>query len=290
MPDAQSPSSKPSILLQLDTDPQPSVFDAVVALDSGVDHLLRHGSARPETVRDLVYGLLFTRGGGDLRRSAVFVGGSDVEAGEAVLAAVLAACFGAFRVSVALDSNGANTTAAAAVRAIERSLGGPIDAAPTPVRATVLGAGPVGRRVARLLARRGAQVRVGTPDPDQVVEGVEMFPLEGDWRATMSGSDVLVAAGPAGVEILPAIGRDRFPDLRVAVDLNAVPPHGIGETKPTDADKDRGGVRVWGALAVGGLKMKVHKALIRALFDAEPTVFDLEQVFEVARRLDDPAP
>ena len=69
--------AKPSILIQLDTDPQPSVFDGVVAVDSGVDHLFRHGGIRPEAVRDLVYGALFTRGGVDLRRSAIFIGGLE---------------------------------------------------------------------------------------------------------------------------------------------------------------------------------------------------------------------
>ena len=38
------------ILLQLDTDPQPSTFDAVVAVDAGADVLLRHGGV---TVEDL---------------------------------------------------------------------------------------------------------------------------------------------------------------------------------------------------------------------------------------------
>ena len=282
----QTKPTKPSILVQLDTDPQPSVFDGVVAVDAGVHHLFRHGVARPETVRDLVYGLLFTRGVDDLRRSAVFIGGSDVDAGEAVLAAVLASFFGPFRVSVALDSKGANTTAAAAVLAIERSLGNPLNASPQPIHATVIGAGPVGRRVARLLARRGAQIRIATPDPDQVVEGVEMVRVKAGWEATLAESEVLVAAGPPGVEVLPGVGHDQFPNLKVAVDLNAVPPHGLGETKPTDADKDRDGVRTWGALGVGALKMKIHKALIRAMFSAEPTVFDLDQVFEVASRLD----
>ena len=76
------PSTKPTILVQLDTDPQPSVFDAVVAVDAGVDHLFRHAGVSPENVRDLVYGLLLhPRGRSDLRRSAVFVGGSDVSAG-----------------------------------------------------------------------------------------------------------------------------------------------------------------------------------------------------------------
>ena len=290
MPDAADPMKppKPRILLQLDTDPHPSVFDAVVAVDAGVDHLLRHGGVRPEAVRDLVHGLLFTRGGDDLRRSAVWVGGSDVPAAEAILAAVLAAGFGPFRVSAVLDPNGANTTAAATARAIERSLGGPSETNPTPTRAVVLGAGPVGRRVARLLARRGAHVRVGTPDPDQAVEGIEMFLLEGDWPEAFAEVDVIVAAGPAGVEILPGVGRDRFPHLKVAVDLNAVPPHGLGGIKPADADADRDGVRAWGALGVGGLKMKIHKAVVRALFDGPPTAFDLEQVDEVARRLDAP--
>src|SRR5438309_11379307 len=90
-------STKPSILIQLDTDPQPSVFDAVVAVDAGVDHLLRHGGVTPEKVRDLVYGALFTRGPDDLKRTAVFVGGSDVAAGEAVLEAVKATFFAGFR-------------------------------------------------------------------------------------------------------------------------------------------------------------------------------------------------
>ena len=78
---------KPTVLIQLDTDPQPSVFDAVVALDAGAEHLLRHGGVAPGAVRDLVYGALFTRGGDDLRRTAVFVGGSDVAAAEAVFRA-----------------------------------------------------------------------------------------------------------------------------------------------------------------------------------------------------------
>ena len=71
------------ILLCLDTDPQPSVFDAVVAVDAGVDQLFRHGSVTADAVRDLVYGAMFTRGPADLKNTAVFIGGSDVAAGEA---------------------------------------------------------------------------------------------------------------------------------------------------------------------------------------------------------------
>src|SRR5215213_2224431 len=143
---------KPTILLCLDTDPQPSVFDGVVAVDAGVDHLFRHAGITPDGVRDLVYGTIFTRGPADLKNTAIFIGGSDVEAGEHVLAAVRAVFFGPMRVSLMLDSNGANTTAAAAVLTAGKHV------RLSDATACVLGAtGPVGRRLVQLLARTGCK-------------------------------------------------------------------------------------------------------------------------------------
>src|SRR3954452_1180118 len=134
---------KPTILLQFDTDPRPSVFDRVVAVDAGAAHVFSYGGVAPEHVRDLVHGCIFTRGSKDLRHTAIFVGGSDVAAGEKVLAEArkhLLPQYG-LSVSLMLDSNGANTTAAAAVRAAARHL----NLAHT--RALVLGGtGPVGQR------------------------------------------------------------------------------------------------------------------------------------------------
>jgi hypothetical protein len=51
------------ILLQLDCDPFPSVFDVVTAYDAGVDVVLQYGNVTKDNVRDLVYGVMFTRGG-----------------------------------------------------------------------------------------------------------------------------------------------------------------------------------------------------------------------------------
>src|SRR5829696_7552985 len=147
-------ADKQSILVQLDTDALPSVFDRVVAVDSGAQHIFSYGGVTPANATPLVHGCIFTRGPKDLHRTAIFVGGSDVAAGEAVLAAARAAMIPQYglQVSVMLDSNGANTTAAAAVRAAARQL----NLANMP--ALVLGGtGPVGQRVARLLARAGAQ-------------------------------------------------------------------------------------------------------------------------------------
>ena len=109
--------SKAKILIQLDGDAQASVFDAVVAVDSGVDQLLRHDGVTPEGVRELVHGAMFTRGPKHLHHTAIFIGGSNVAAGEALLEAVVACFFGPMRVSVMMDASGANTTAAAAVLA-----------------------------------------------------------------------------------------------------------------------------------------------------------------------------
>src|SRR5208283_2649706 len=152
-------SEKRKILIQLDSDAHPSVFDRVVAIDAGVEELFSYGNVRPEQVQGLVHGAIFTRGSADLKHTAIFVGGSDVAAGEKLLAEVRKHMLPKFglRVSVLLDANGANTTAAAAVLLAARH----VDLATA--RALVLGGtGPVGQRVALLLAGQGAEVRVGS--------------------------------------------------------------------------------------------------------------------------------
>src|SRR5436305_13525673 len=106
---------KRKILIQLDSDPQPSVFDRVVAVDAGADEVFSYGGVRPEQVRDLIYGTIFTRGPKDLKRTALFIGGTDVAAGERLLEEARRHMLPQFglRVSVLLDANGAHTTAGA---------------------------------------------------------------------------------------------------------------------------------------------------------------------------------
>jgi hypothetical protein len=292
------PGEKPTILVQLDTDPQPSVFDGVVAVDAGVAHLFRHGQVRPESVRDLVYGALFTRGPADLQRTALFVGGSDVAVGEAVLVAVEKTFFAGFRVSVLFDANGCNTTAAAAVLAVLRAVeSGGGSFAGTPV--AVLGAtGPVGQRVARLLARMGGDVAVGsrqferaraTAQAIATVTGSAITPFAtadaAALRAGLAGKAVVVSAGATGATLLPAEVRRGLATLKVAVDLNAVPPPGIEGVDATDKGTEREGVRCWGALGIGGTKMKIHKKAIQELFAANDRILDAEQVLEIGRGL-----
>jgi hypothetical protein len=288
-------SMKPKILIQLDTDPQPSVFDAVVAVDAGADHLLRHGGVTTENVRDLVYGALFTRGPADLAATAIFIGGSNVAAGEAILAEVKKTFFGPFRVSVLFDANGANTTAAAAVLAALRGMGGSLEGVSVAVLAAT---GPVGHRAARLLARLGATVAVGSRRLDrasqlaeslQKTTGRDFLPFAAggpdDLSKALPGASVIISAGAAGVSILPASVWKGLPDLKVLIDLNAVPPLGIEGIEAGDKGTERGGVRGWGALGIGGTKMKIHKKAIQELFTSNDKVFDAEEVLELGRSL-----
>ncbi len=282
------------VLLQLDTDPHPSSFDSIVAVDAGVDVLLRYGSVTPGTVTPIVHGAIFTRGPADLKNTAIFIGGSDVAVGEAVRDAVKAAFFGPLRVSVLLDSNGANTTASAAVIRVGEHV------RLADARCVVLAAtGPVGRRVALLFALEGAEVVVTSRRLDRaeavwkgVVERVPnaqgrpvQVATDQELAQALEGASVVVASGAAGVRLLPEplwVGRE---GLKVVVDLNAVPPAGIEGVEPGDKGSEKHGVLCYGAVGVGSLKMKIHRAAIEQLFQANDQVLDAVEVYELGKRL-----
>jgi methylenetetrahydrofolate/methylenetetrahydromethanopterin dehydrogenase (NADP+) len=287
---------KSTILLQLDTDPLPSVFDRVVAVDAGAQHVFSYGGVTAQNVMPLVHGCIFTRGSKELNRTAIFVGGSDVAAGEAVLAEVrkhLIPQYG-LSVSVMLDSNGANTTAAAAVRAAGRHLD--LGSA----QSLVLGAtGPVGQRVVRLLAKNGGHVRVGSRQKDKAeaickavhahlpnakLEAIGVS-SSADGPIALEGRTLVVAAGATGVVLLPKKLRDSCKTLKVAIDLNGVPPAGIEGVELNDKGAERGGVACYGALGIGGTKMKIHKAAIAKLFATNNAMFDVEEIYNLALQL-----
>jgi len=103
------------ILVQLDTDLHPSPFDAIAAYDADVDLVLGFGQITPDNLADVVQGALFPRGPDGLKNTAFWVGGSKVRDGEAVFKAARKLFFDPFQPSIMLDSDGSNTTAAAAV-------------------------------------------------------------------------------------------------------------------------------------------------------------------------------
>lgn len=282
-----------TILIQLDSDPLPSVFDRIVAIDAGVDEVFSYGGVRPEQVRDLVHGAIFTRGPQDLNHTALFLGGSDVGVGERLLEEVrrhLLPQFG-LQVSVMLDANGANTTAAAAVWAAAQHLD-----LSTTTAAVLAATGPVGQRVVRLLARQGARVHVGSRqqtraanvcaaircrDPQAQLEPFGTSTAD-DLTQALAGCALVISAGAAGTRLLPRAVRANCPDLCVAIDLNAVPPVGIEGVEVTDKAVARDGILVYGAIGVGGIKMKLHKAALARLFTANNLVLDAEEIYALA--------
>jgi hypothetical protein len=282
------------LLLHLDTSDQPSVFDRIVAYDGGADEVLSYGGVSVDSVRDLVYGAMFTRGPKDLHNTAIFIGGSVMRAGEQLLAAVEKTFFGPLRVSVMLDSNGSNTTAVAAVAKLMETVGDVKGR-----RAVIVaGTGPVGTRAAGLLARAGARVAITSRHAEEarrIAEQIEsrfggrveavVVPGPSQVASALGDADILLNTGPAGVQLVPRDAWSNLPKLRVVADLNAVPPLGIEGVEATDSGADRNGVKVFGALGVGNFKMKVHKRCIARLFERNDLVLDAESIGDIASEL-----
>ena len=282
------------LLLQLDTSlHHPSVFDRVVAFDAGADEVMSYGGVTVDTVRDLVHGAIFTRGPKHLHSTAIFIGGTDMAQGERLLGAVKKAFFGPLRVSVMLDSNGSNTTAVAAVVKM-RHAAGSLEGRSVVVTA---GSGPVGLRAAGLLSKGGARVAVTSRRSADgslaekirqrfggSIREVTMADSSGASQA-LEGAEMLLNAGPAGVCLIPRgawVGRS---GLRVAGDVNAVPPLGVEGIEVTDDGVERDGVTTFGALGIGNLKMKIHKACIARLFERNDIVLDAESIAELAENV-----
>jgi methylenetetrahydrofolate/methylenetetrahydromethanopterin dehydrogenase (NADP+) len=283
------------VLLQLDTDPHPSPFDAIVAQDAGVDVLLSHGSVAPEEVRDLVQGAFFTRAPGD-SSLAVWVGGSEVGAGEKILDEVQATYFGPFRVSAMLDSDGCNTTAATAIAMIakDRDLNGQ--------RAVILGVGPVGLRSAVLLEQEGCEVLAASIPGDVLgtdsyrrprgLAAAEELGLDvrepadrAEMEAALENANIVLAAGLARVEVLRNEAWSTNPTIEVLADYNAAEPLGIEGIEAGDDLAEREGKLVLGALGIGGKKMKTHKACVGRLFERSDLVLNADGVYAVAKEI-----
>lgn len=283
-----------TILIQFDTDPLPSTFDRVVAVDAGVDELFSYGNTSPENVTGLVHGAMFTRGPKQLQNTAIFIGGSNVHDGEELLETVTDTFFGPVSVSVMMDSNGSNTTAAAAVL----SAGQHLEFANAST-AILGGTGPVGQRAAELLAARGATVKLYSRSqsraesacraiqdklPDASLAPCELKSSE-ELAAELEGTSLLIAAGAAGVQFLEESHLQQIMSLKVAVDLNAVPPTGLGGVEVMDKAAEKLDCFCYGAIGVGGLKMKIHKAAIAKLFESNDQVLGTEEIYGIGETL-----
>jgi hypothetical protein len=300
------------ILIQLDSDKFASTFDCIVAHDAGADIVQSYGGVTPPDVRSLILSAFFTRGVPELQTLAVWIGGSDVDVGERLLAESRRTFFGPFQISLMLDSNGCNTTASTAIAKLARQ------AELRGMAALVIGPGPVGRRAAVLLAGEGCHVQLTSIPADLL--GPRFDPdlarrtLEGGRKAAeafrcgpavVAGGSInvvgvadfaglkrlldrvaiVVAAGPAGLRMLPRDSWMAQANVKWLLDFNLTEPLGIESIHPGDDFAEYEGKRALGALAIGNPKMRVHKACIAKLFERNDLVLDAEGVYSIAKEL-----
>jgi hypothetical protein len=289
------------ILFQFDTEEHPSSFDSVVAVDAGVDQLFRYHSVGASSVTGLVHGAIFTRSASDLHNTAIFIGGSNTGDAEDLMAACQRSFLGDLRTSIMMDANGCNTTASAAVVVAGRH----VKLAGSRV-AVLAGTGPVGRRVAALLAVEGASVTLTSRSlqrarnvADEINSSLQSERVAGDELANdddadriAAGADVLIGCGASGIELIDAKSIGKLRNLKVAIDLNAVPPAGIAGVHVTDKAKPMShgtlayGTIAYGAIGIGGLKMKTHRRAIQSLFESNDKVLDAAEIYQIAKTID----
>jgi hypothetical protein len=290
------------LLLQLDCDKFPSTFDTVTAYEAGVDNVLSYGAVMPQDVRGLLQGVMFTRPRADLRQTAVFIGGRQVDLCEHILQAAKDTMFDPYCLSVMLDSNGCNTASATVVALIERSL-----SLKNAHIVILSGFGPVGLRAAKLLVGDGAKVTVTSLPRELFLGSWDDNRARQDMRiahaaARESGFDILemntraeildlldkadgaLSTGPAGVQILRRDDWLNHSNLQVMADLNVAPPYGIEGIEPHWRGLKHDDQVLFGGLGIGGMKMRVHKAAILRLFE-DDYILDTEEIYQLAKVL-----
>ena len=281
------------LLFQLDTDAHAAVFDTVVGFDGGADHVIGHGGCTPDNVRALVDGAIFTRSPKEKKNTALFIGGSDMVAGEKLLDAVQKVFFSSFRVSVMLDSNGSNTTAAAAAAKLLGSGG------VAGKKVVILGGtGPVGQRAAVMLTGEGADVVLCSRGQERAEAtcaaikdrfGTDITPLgtatAEDRARAVEDAQIVIATGAAGVQLLDREAWENNPSIEMLADANATPPLGIEGVDMMDRGEVRSGKTCWGAIGFGTLKLALHRACIARLFESNDKVLDAEEIFALAKTM-----
>ncbi|MEM8844140.1 MAG: NADP-dependent methylenetetrahydromethanopterin/methylenetetrahydrofolate dehydrogenase [Pseudomonadota bacterium] len=281
------------LLYQFDTDAIPSVFDSVVAYDGGADNVTSLGGVTPDNCGSLVEGAIYTRAPKHKKNTAIFVGGSDLALGQELFAAVQTLFFSNFRVSVMLDSNGCNTTAAAGIALIASST-----ELKNKTAVVLAGTGPVGQRAAVMLAMKGANVRLTSRKMDRSEQscelmnkhfGVNLIPMEASddisMTAALDGAQVVFGAGKAGIQLLRADQWEQHPSIEVMADVGTAEILGFDGIDMMDNNTERHGKRIFGGIGIGALKLKLHRACIARLFETNSLIVDADEAFSIAQSL-----
>ena len=278
-----------------------SPFDVNMAYDAGWDACVPYLQVEPGEVRGLVEDAIFSRGPSGGKRTGIFIGGRDMHAAVEMLETCRGSMVPPFQASAFADPSGAFTTAAAMVAKVERALREAHGADFSGRRVLALGGtGPVGQTAAVLAARAGAEVFVLGRQKEKservaarCTEAYAVAPaLAGEANdrldELLAATDVVFASAAAGIQLMSREQIAAAPALKVAADVNAVPPSGIhgldamDDAKPIEGSA--GGAVGIGALAIGNVKYQTqHRLLQRMRAADEPVYLSFDDAFEVAR-------
>ena len=291
------------ILHMLTPGAQISPFDVNMAVDAGYQVVTPYCQVALEGVAGLTQDAIFSRGPKGVRRTGIFIGGRDAAIAADMLERARGAMVPPFAVSLFADPSGAYTTAAALVACAEAALRRHHGTDLNGRRVLLLGGtGPVGRIAAVLCAQAGATAVLGshkgrdaadaaaheTGKRFDCVLAAASTRTRPELREALAEADVVMGVAAAGVQVMDEEDRASARRLRVAADVNAVPPAGLAGVGPMDDARLIDGTQVVaiGALAIGNVKYQVQNRLLTRMRDADrPECLGFEQAFEVARGL-----
>jgi methylene-tetrahydromethanopterin dehydrogenase len=101
-------------------------------------------------------------------------------------------------------------------------------------------------------------------------------------------ADIIFAAGPAGKRLLTLDQLKQAKRLKVAADVNAVPPSGVENVGVNDDAKPIPGTDAVGigALAVGNIKYRTESGLFEQMIESEkPLYLDFRDAYALAQKL-----
>ncbi len=292
----------PRILHMLVPGDNVSPFDVNMAADAGFEVIVPYTGIGTDRVVAMVQDAIFSRPPRRYRETGIFIGGWDVNEAAEMLTQTRTAMVPPFEVSVFADPNGAYSTAAAMIAMAEAELikrdGRGFEGRNT----VVFGGGPVGLCAAVLVAQENgrpmlARLTPAKPEREAAATGFfERYGVNIPWvsaqsddgkRSALESAEVVICAAKAGIRILTSDMLENAAAMKVAVDVNAVPPSGIEGIGPRDANVALpGGAVGIGALAVGDIKYKVQSDLLKYMQKAdEAVILDFPDAFRRAREL-----
>ena len=298
---------KRSILHMLDPMPNNSPFDINMAMDAGFDVLMPYSNVKLDSINRLTQDVIFSRSPAGVKRTGIFIGGRDLGLAMDMLDASQQAMVPPFEVSVFADPSGAFTTAAALVACVEQELKVRHDKELKECNALVFGGtGPVGIATGIIASLAGADTAlVDHLSIDAASDVAKAYnrrfgctlrgacaSSEADKVKLVSDADIIFCAAKAGVLVLSSAVLKEARQLKVAGDVNAVPPLGIEGIKRNDsgaplihAINAQGAVGV-GALAVGNVKYQLQNELLKLMLKTDkPLYLDFREAFNKARDL-----